>query len=154
VPISGPTFISWAKEPPAHGGDPSGPQNGDPSSTVLPQWSPESGNRLHGSLKVKTQGFKSFEWATNTSFENQAGNKWVYRKTGVSIRPAGPLSADNRHIEDYRSKALRSMLFAKLGVSSRLWESTTAWFAARACSKVMPFFFRKAKNSSVAAACT
>jgi hypothetical protein len=32
----------WAKELPAHGGDPSGPRSGDPSNTILPQWSPES----------------------------------------------------------------------------------------------------------------
>src|SRR5467141_789191 len=32
----------WAKALPTHGGDPSGARSGDPSSTVLPRWSPES----------------------------------------------------------------------------------------------------------------
>jgi hypothetical protein len=31
----------WAKALPNHGGDPSGPRSGDPSNTVLPQWSRE-----------------------------------------------------------------------------------------------------------------
>jgi hypothetical protein len=38
------------------------------------------------------------------------------------------------------------MLFAKLGVSSRLWESASDWFAALACSKVMPFFSKKGQE--------
>jgi 6-methylsalicylate decarboxylase len=44
----------WAKELPNHGGDPSGPRSGDPSSTVLPQWSPESAIDLMDSQGIAT----------------------------------------------------------------------------------------------------
>jgi predicted TIM-barrel fold metal-dependent hydrolase len=44
----------WAKELPNHGGDPSGPRSGDPSSTVLPQWSPESAIDLMDSQEIAT----------------------------------------------------------------------------------------------------
>jgi 6-methylsalicylate decarboxylase len=44
----------WAKAIPNHGGDPSGPRSGDPSSTVLPQWSPESAIDLMDSQEIAT----------------------------------------------------------------------------------------------------
>jgi hypothetical protein len=44
----------WAKELPAHGGDPSGPRSGDPSHTVLPQWSPETAIDLMDSQDIAT----------------------------------------------------------------------------------------------------
>jgi 6-methylsalicylate decarboxylase len=44
----------WAKELPAHGGDPSGPRSGDPSHTVLPQWSPETAIDLMDSQEIAT----------------------------------------------------------------------------------------------------
>jgi predicted TIM-barrel fold metal-dependent hydrolase len=44
----------WAKALPNHGGDPSGPRSGDPSSTVLPQWSPESAIDLMDSQEIAT----------------------------------------------------------------------------------------------------
>jgi 6-methylsalicylate decarboxylase len=42
----------WAKELPAHGGDPSGPRSGDPSHTVLPQWSPATAIDLMDSQEI------------------------------------------------------------------------------------------------------
>ncbi len=44
----------WAKALPNHGGDPSGPRSGDPSSTVLPQWSPEDAIDLMDSQEIAT----------------------------------------------------------------------------------------------------
>jgi 6-methylsalicylate decarboxylase len=44
----------WAKAIPDHGGDPSGPRSGDPSSTVLPQWSPETAIDLMDSQEIAT----------------------------------------------------------------------------------------------------
>jgi len=44
----------WAKAIPNHGADPSGPRSGDPSSTVLPQWSPESTIDLMDSQEIAT----------------------------------------------------------------------------------------------------
>jgi predicted TIM-barrel fold metal-dependent hydrolase len=44
----------WAKTLPAHGGDPSGPRSGDPSHTVLPQWSPETAIDLMDSQEIAT----------------------------------------------------------------------------------------------------
>jgi predicted TIM-barrel fold metal-dependent hydrolase len=44
----------WAKELPTHGGDPSGPRSGDPSSTILPQWSPECAIDLMDSQEIAT----------------------------------------------------------------------------------------------------
>jgi aminocarboxymuconate-semialdehyde decarboxylase len=44
----------WAKELSTHGGDPSGPRSGDPSSTILPQWSPESAIDLMDSQEIPT----------------------------------------------------------------------------------------------------
>jgi 6-methylsalicylate decarboxylase len=44
----------WAKALSNHGGDPSGPRSGDPSSTVLPQWSPESAIDLMDSQEIAT----------------------------------------------------------------------------------------------------
>jgi hypothetical protein len=44
----------WAKELPSHGGDPSGPRSGDPSHTVLPQWSRETAIDLMDSQKIAT----------------------------------------------------------------------------------------------------
>ena len=44
----------WAKALPQHGGDPSGPRSGDPSSSVLPQWSPESAIDLMDSQEIAT----------------------------------------------------------------------------------------------------
>jgi predicted TIM-barrel fold metal-dependent hydrolase len=44
----------WAKAIPNHGGDPSGPRSGDPSSTVLPQWSPESAIDFMDSQEIAT----------------------------------------------------------------------------------------------------
>jgi 6-methylsalicylate decarboxylase len=44
----------WAKALPNHGGDPSGPRSGDPSSTVPPQWSPESAIDLMDSQEIAT----------------------------------------------------------------------------------------------------
>ena len=47
---------------------------------------------------------------------------------------------------------LRSILLAKFGVSSRLWESDVCCLAVLACSKVTPFFSMKTRNSCVAVA--
>src|SRR6266481_3240972 len=44
----------WAKAIPNHGGDPSGPRSGDPSSIVLPQWSPDSAIDLMDSQEIAT----------------------------------------------------------------------------------------------------
>src|SRR5712672_2237000 len=44
----------WAKALPTHGGDPSGARSGDPSSTVLPQWSPESAIDFMDSQEIAT----------------------------------------------------------------------------------------------------
>jgi predicted TIM-barrel fold metal-dependent hydrolase len=44
----------WAKALPNHGGDPSGPRSGDPSDTVLPQWSPNSAIDLMDSQEIET----------------------------------------------------------------------------------------------------
>jgi predicted TIM-barrel fold metal-dependent hydrolase len=44
----------WAKALPDHGGDPSGPRSGDPTHTVLPQWSPEHAIDLMDSQKIAT----------------------------------------------------------------------------------------------------
>ena len=44
----------WAKELSTHGGDPSGPRSGDPSSTILPQWLPESAIDLMDSQEIAT----------------------------------------------------------------------------------------------------
>src|SRR5260370_18165845 len=44
----------WAKALPNHGGDPSGPRSGDPSGTVLPQWSPNSATDLMASQEIAT----------------------------------------------------------------------------------------------------
>src|SRR5258708_15211274 len=44
----------WAKALPAHGGDPSGARSGDPSSTVLPRWSPESAIEFMDSQEIAT----------------------------------------------------------------------------------------------------
>jgi aminocarboxymuconate-semialdehyde decarboxylase len=44
----------WAKALPDHGGDPSGPRSGDPSHTVLPQWSPEHAIDLMDSQEIAT----------------------------------------------------------------------------------------------------
>src|SRR3977135_2717420 len=44
----------WAKALPNHGGDPSGPRSGGPSSTVLPQWSPDSAIDLMDSQEIAT----------------------------------------------------------------------------------------------------
>jgi predicted TIM-barrel fold metal-dependent hydrolase len=44
----------WAKTLPAHGGDPSGPRSGDPSHTVLPQWSPKTAIDLMDSQEIAT----------------------------------------------------------------------------------------------------
>jgi 6-methylsalicylate decarboxylase len=44
----------WAKALPDHGGDPSGQRSGDPSHTVLPQWSPELAIDLMDSQEIAT----------------------------------------------------------------------------------------------------
>jgi 6-methylsalicylate decarboxylase len=44
----------WAKALPDHGGDPSGPRSGDPSHTVLPQWSPEHAIDVMDSQEIAT----------------------------------------------------------------------------------------------------
>ena len=44
----------WAEALPNHGGDPSGPRSGDPSGTVLPQWSPNSAIDLMDSQEIET----------------------------------------------------------------------------------------------------
>jgi predicted TIM-barrel fold metal-dependent hydrolase len=44
----------WAKALPDHGGDPSGPRSGDPTHTVLPQWSPELAIDLMDSQEIAT----------------------------------------------------------------------------------------------------
>jgi predicted TIM-barrel fold metal-dependent hydrolase len=44
----------WAKALPNHGEDPSGLRSGDPSSSVLPQWSPESAIDLMDSQEIAT----------------------------------------------------------------------------------------------------
>jgi aminocarboxymuconate-semialdehyde decarboxylase len=44
----------WAKALPNHGGDPSGLRSGDPSNTVLPQWSPETAIDLMDSQEIAT----------------------------------------------------------------------------------------------------
>ena len=44
----------WAKALPTHGGDPSGARSGDPSSTVLPRWSPESAIEFMDSQEIGT----------------------------------------------------------------------------------------------------
>ena len=49
-------------------------------------------------------------------------------------------------------RAWRSMLAAKLGVSSRLCASEAIWRAAAACLNVIPCSLMKAMNSSVAEA--
>ena len=56
--------------------------------------------------------------------------------------------------DDYRplDRDLCSILLAKFGVSSRLWESAACCLAALACSKVTPFFWNNVRNSSVAVA--
>jgi len=56
--------------------------------------------------------------------------------------------------DDYRplDRDLCSILLAKFGVSSRLWESDVYCLAAMTCSKVTPFFWMNVRNSSVAVA--
>jgi predicted TIM-barrel fold metal-dependent hydrolase len=44
----------WAKALPDHGGDPSGPRSGDPSHTILPQWSPETAIDMMDSQEITT----------------------------------------------------------------------------------------------------
>jgi len=44
----------WAKALPNHGGDPSGLRSGDPSSSVLPQWSPGSAIVMMDALEIAT----------------------------------------------------------------------------------------------------
>jgi 6-methylsalicylate decarboxylase len=44
----------WAEALPNHGGDPSGLRSGDPSGTVLPQWSPNSAIDLMDSQEIAT----------------------------------------------------------------------------------------------------
>jgi aminocarboxymuconate-semialdehyde decarboxylase len=44
----------WAKALPDHGGAPSGPRSGDPTHTVLPQWSPEHAIDLMNSQEIAT----------------------------------------------------------------------------------------------------
>ena len=44
----------WAKELLAHGGDPSGARSGDPSNSMLPQWSPEGAIALMDSQEIAT----------------------------------------------------------------------------------------------------
>jgi len=59
----------WAKAIPNHGADPSGPRSGDPSSTVLPQWSPESTIDLMDSQEIAT-GILSLTAPGIVGFEN------------------------------------------------------------------------------------
>jgi len=44
----------WVEQLPAHGGDPSGVRAGDPSATVIPQWSPESAIEFMDSQEIAT----------------------------------------------------------------------------------------------------
>jgi hypothetical protein len=44
----------WAIALPDHGGDPSGPRSGDPTHSVLPQWSPELAIDLMDSQEIAT----------------------------------------------------------------------------------------------------
>ena len=44
----------WVEQLPAYGGDPSGVRAGDPSATVIPQWSPESAIEFMDSQEIAT----------------------------------------------------------------------------------------------------